>query len=706
MKISSKKASVLSFLFLSILPIAGSIRLMATTPQPEEVLNAIYKVNDYWQTTNPNHGRAFWDRATYHTGNMAVYDITKDPVYLDYSLGFANYNNWKGAASDNKTKWKYSYGETSEYVLFGDWQTCFQVYADLYNAQPDETKIARALDVMEYQMSTPNIDYWWWVDGLYMVMPVMTRLYKITNNPLYLEKLHQYWQYANSIMYDTETGLYFRDKNYVYPAHQTNSGKKDFWARGNGWVFAAFARVLADLPKTDQYRDTYIQYFNRMAEKLAEAQQNEGYWTRSVLDPEYVPGYETSGTAFFAYGFLWGINNGYLSDEKYGQTARKAWQYLASIALQESGKVGYVQPIGASAVPGQVISINSTADFGVGAFLLAATEMYKYTGGNTSLNKLRLYKAQAINDNTVQLEFNAPLNALSAQNSNNYLLNGKTIAGSVNYNNDKTVTLTLAQPLMYGSNTIEVRNIKSKDEVAINSGSSKEFFVAVPLTPNDNNNIAVTAIGSQTGNTPDKTLDNDINSRWSQEGIGQWIKYDLGETKQVNAVDIAFFSGNQRLNYFSIELSNDDTNYYPALSDVVSSGTTNELERYAFTTRPARYVKIICNGNSASNWNSISETRIRFTEINAGLNPDSNIRKNHFYYRNPIKKNEEIRLIPCSEDLSAYLAEVIDLKGNTIISKKINSTPILIGRIKTPGLYILKLTNSLNQSTSLKLIQE
>ncbi|WP_333864804.1 glycoside hydrolase family 88 protein [Sphingobacterium sp.] len=29
-----------------------------------------------------------------------------------------------------------------------------------------------------------------------------------------------------------------------------------------------------------------------------------------MLDPEHAPGRETSGTAFFTYGLLWGINNG------------------------------------------------------------------------------------------------------------------------------------------------------------------------------------------------------------------------------------------------------------------------------------------------------------------------------------------------------------------------------------------------------------
>ena len=42
--------------------------------------------------------------------------------------------------------------------------------------------------------------------------------------------------------------------------------------------------------------------FVRMAKVLAKNQQKEGYWTRSILDPEQAPGPETSGTAFFTYG--------------------------------------------------------------------------------------------------------------------------------------------------------------------------------------------------------------------------------------------------------------------------------------------------------------------------------------------------------------------------------------------------------------------
>ena len=343
-----------------------------------QTLNIIRKANDYWQSTHPAQIKQFWDNAAYHTGNMEVYFLTKDKKYLQYSVDWADHNQWKGAKSADKTKWKYTYGETDEYVLFGDQQTCFQVYADLYKIAPDPVKIARAREVMEYQMSTANNNYWWWADGLYMVMPVMTKLRNITNNNLYTRKLKEYLDYSDSIMYNAESGLYFRDAKYVYPKHKSRNGKKDFWARGNGWAFAGFAKVLTDLPKNDKYRNEYVQRFKSMARAIADCQHPEGYWTRSLLDNDHAPGPETSGTAFFTYGLFWGINNGLLDKATYSPIVEKSWKYLSTVALQPDGMVGYVQPIGEKAIPGQIVNAGSTADFGVGAFLLAACERVNY----------------------------------------------------------------------------------------------------------------------------------------------------------------------------------------------------------------------------------------------------------------------------------------------------------------------------------------
>lgn len=357
-----------------------SIVLFATPAQNAQTIRrAIDKVNHQWQQTNLAECRSFWDNAAYHTANMEVYKLTGNQDYLDYSLRWAEHNQWKGAKGNDRSKWKYSsYGESDNHVLFGDWQICFQTYADLYNILPDERRIRRAREVMEYQMSTPQNDYWWWADGLYMVMPVMTKLYKITGNNKYLDKLYQYIVVSDSIMLDTETGLYFRDGRYVYPNHKSTNGKKDFWARGDGWVLAGLAKVLADVPKNWEHRKFFEDKYIKLSDAVVALQQPEGYWTRSMADPGHAPGYETSGTAFFTYGLLWGINNGYLQSSKYLDAAEKAWGYLYKTALQKDGTIGYVQPIGEKAIPGQVVNRKSTSNFGTGAWLLAACEYVRY----------------------------------------------------------------------------------------------------------------------------------------------------------------------------------------------------------------------------------------------------------------------------------------------------------------------------------------
>lgn len=370
------------FLFLLF-----SLPISAKTWTADQVKELITRVNTYWQQNNKAETRSFWDPAAYHTGNMEVYKLLKDDKQLDYTRRWAYHNNWSGATEADPSRWKYAnYGEGKDYVLFGDWQVCFQTYIDLYNLAianggtdaDNYFMVKRAKEVMHYEAYSKKDDYWWWSDALYMVMPVMTKMYKLTGDVQYLDKLYENLLYSDRIMLDQETGLYFRDARYVYPNHKSVNGKKDFWARGDGWVLAGLAKVLHDLPKDYKHYKFFVDKFQRLADIVAKTQQKDGYWTRSILDPNHAPGPETSGTAFFAYGIMWGVNNGFLAKKDYKKCIDRAWQYISETAVQANGKVGYVQPIGDRAIPGQTVDANSQANFGVGAVLLAACEYYRY----------------------------------------------------------------------------------------------------------------------------------------------------------------------------------------------------------------------------------------------------------------------------------------------------------------------------------------
>lgn len=378
----TKSMNFISSLLVSsamfVLP-ASAQNVTKTSDEAKETIALIEKVNDYWQSHNKAECRGFWDNAAYFTGNQAVYELTGKQEYLDYSLRWANYNKWKGATTTDKRNWKYkTYGEGMDFVLFADWQICFQVYIDLYNIEHRAERLERTLEVMCYQSEMKDKDFWWWSDALYMGMPIFTKLYKVTGDQKLLDKQYECFVWTDSLLFDTEDQLYYRDAKYIYPKVKTacNEGKS-FWARGDGWVLAGLAKVLQDLPKDSKYRSFYLDRFRKLAEGVARTQQAEGYWSRSMLCEDDAPGYETSGTAFFTYGLLWGVNNGIISAKTYQPVIDKAWNYLTKIALQPDGSIGYVQPIGEKPDPTRTVNAKSQAPFGTGAWLLAACEYVK-----------------------------------------------------------------------------------------------------------------------------------------------------------------------------------------------------------------------------------------------------------------------------------------------------------------------------------------
>ena len=403
------KRVIISFILVLLMMPSAEARTRKKQTEPERIstIEIINRVNDYWQQNHRPEVRAFWDEAAYHTGNMEACRLLGNARWLDYSTAWARHNRWMGAQEKDPAKWKYkNYGEGQDYVLFGDWQICFQTYLDLYNFEMgDESlpiggrlvgassqfKIARAIEVMDTECRSQATDFWWWADALYMVMPVFAKLYKTTGEVKYLDKLYDNFRWADELMYDSVEQLYYRDAKYIFPKVKTTSGGKSFWARGDGWVLAGLAKVLADMPKDYRRRPFFEQRFRELAEGVARVQRPGGYWSRSMLCEEDAPGPETSGTAFFTYGMLWGVNHGVLDRERFFPVIDKAWNYLTRIALQEDGSVGFVQPIGEKPDPTKTVDAHSQANFGVGAFLLAACEHLRFEDcsvdcGNTAIH--------------------------------------------------------------------------------------------------------------------------------------------------------------------------------------------------------------------------------------------------------------------------------------------------------------------------------
>lgn len=115
----------------------------------------------------------------------------------------------------------------------------------------------------------------------------------------------------------------------------------------------------------------------------------------------------------------------------------------------------------------------------------------------------------------------------------------------------------------------------------------------------------IAAIGDD-GHVPANAFDGDLATRWSFDGVGGWISFDLGEARELCELRIAWYQGDERVNDFRIEASTDGTAWV-LVHDGASSGTTAGLESYALDGSPARWVRVVVLGNTKNDWASISE---------------------------------------------------------------------------------------------------
>jgi rhamnogalacturonyl hydrolase YesR len=230
-------------------------------------------------------------------------------------------------------------------------------------------------------------DRWTWCDALYMGPPVLARLSEATGDKRYLEFLDREYRYAYDMLWDKEEKLFFRDATFF--KRKTPSGQKTFWSRGNGWVYGGLCLMLEAMPKDHSTRGFYETLFKEMTSSILAAQQADGLWRPSLLDPEQIPTGETSGSSFFTFGLAWGVNNGLLDREKHWPAILNAWNGLLT-RVKPDGYVGYVQPVGAG--PG-TLNADSRQDYGTGAFLLAGTEILRALGGAKKVDEGALLAA-------------------------------------------------------------------------------------------------------------------------------------------------------------------------------------------------------------------------------------------------------------------------------------------------------------------------
>jgi unsaturated rhamnogalacturonyl hydrolase len=305
-----------------------------------------------------------WIGGAYYTGVMGMLDMTKDKQYLDSAVAWGKNHNWGPANSALTTT--------------GDDQCCFQTYCEVFMQDTSST------NKYMYQPALTNITNmfdraplasreWGWCDLLFMAPAGITRLAIVSKTPRFIDSMNAYWWNTSKWLYDTTDHLYYRDGGFIYPAQKTASGKKMFWARGNGWVVAGLARTLQYLPANYTDRAKFVTQLQQMCTALKAVQGADGLWRTSLFDYAQYPDPEMSGTCFFTFAMAYGINSGILDRATFEPAVRKAWSGMTK-NVQASGALMRVQDV--NWMPGPT-TLNMSKPYAEGAFCLTGNEMIK-----------------------------------------------------------------------------------------------------------------------------------------------------------------------------------------------------------------------------------------------------------------------------------------------------------------------------------------
>jgi unsaturated rhamnogalacturonyl hydrolase len=349
-------------------------------PAKNDVLAVMQKTNAYFINKWPDPGKSIvtdrerpshiWTRAVYYEGLMALYGIDNNKSYYDYAVDWGQKHAW-GLRDGIKTR-------------NADNQCCGQTYIDLYLIDKKEERIRDIKASIDLMKATDKIDDWSWVDAIQMAMPVYTRLGVLYNDTSYFNRMYAMYSYSkhkhgDNGLYNAADHLWWRDKDFDPPYKEPN-GEDCYWSRGNGWVVAAYVRVLSMLPKSDPHYAEYLQDYKDMLTALLAVQRKDGFWNVSLHDPTHFGGKELTGTSLFVYGMAWGINNNVVDRKTYLPVVLKAWDALVKDCVHPDGKLGYMQSTGKEPKDGQPVGYDKIPDFedyGLGCFLLAGSEMYK-----------------------------------------------------------------------------------------------------------------------------------------------------------------------------------------------------------------------------------------------------------------------------------------------------------------------------------------
>jgi unsaturated rhamnogalacturonyl hydrolase len=222
-----------------------------------------------------------------------------------------------------------------------------------------------------------------WADDLYMSVPYLARMGKLTGDNKYFDFAIKQVENFNRYIYDTASALYYHafynDENMNGVAH---------WGRCNGWVAIAQAELLNNLPANHPKRAALINLLLKQIVGFSRYQDTSGMWHQILDKPDsYL---ESSVTAMFVYTVAKAVNEGWIN-KRFISIAQNGWDALMKkvttdgqlpdicigTSIEEDIRYYYTRPV----------ALNDT--HGLGAFLMAGAEMVRAKDKLVDMEKRR-----------------------------------------------------------------------------------------------------------------------------------------------------------------------------------------------------------------------------------------------------------------------------------------------------------------------------
>lgn len=303
-----------------------------------DILNIMERVAD-WQLAWPDEREVtHWARATGYLGLSALVRVSPEQRFEAALLDLARQAEWK----------------LGPRLYHADDHTIGQLYLELYARHRAPSMLDGLRATFDAILAAPvtgsldrihpwRHDRWTWCDALFMSPPAWAELSQVTGDSRYLDFALRDWVEADDYLYDKAERLYFRDSRFF--TIPENNGAKTFWGRGNGWMLAAYARLLPHVPANRPERPALEARFRELAARVVELQPADGLWRSSMLDTVRHRDGDTSGSALFCYGLAWGINAGLLDHAAFAPATLRAWDALCA-HVQRDGRLIHAQPVG------------------------------------------------------------------------------------------------------------------------------------------------------------------------------------------------------------------------------------------------------------------------------------------------------------------------------------------------------------------------